>query len=369
MQRSRPGRPPRPTQRTRSEPAAAPQESPRSASALRCSSGPQLERAVESRSTPARSLLRPRKFRCKVAAVQVDAYIDGVISKCDSLKRNGFWAPEPQVRPKAWLENFPEGDERALAAILLDNLVFLGDRAVERLLVAAYNELEDQILLNTLPTNLPGSVFMQRVKFTPVEGEAPRPTDSGKSFCRKLRDAVELPDDRFVDPTIALQQAILANPIVFIDDYLGSGQQLIKTWHRHYAASSPRSFAEAYAQNQFSAVCLVPVATETSLLAIQTHASGLQVIATHVLDASYSAKLLEAPVLVPPVADLQADLRSLLARHAPLLDLPPFLTGDQAIYGFAELALLLAFGHGVPDSTLPVVWAPGPGDWIKLVKQ
>jgi hypothetical protein len=59
-----------------------------------------------------------------------DLYIDSVLAKCEALKKGGIWAPEPHLRPAAWLANFKDPQERLLAAILLDNFIFYS-RSVE----------------------------------------------------------------------------------------------------------------------------------------------------------------------------------------------------------------------------------------------
>lgn len=46
--------------------------------------------------------------------MRADIYIEGVLSKCDALKRSGLWAVEPDLRPSAWLDNFANTDEKLL---------------------------------------------------------------------------------------------------------------------------------------------------------------------------------------------------------------------------------------------------------------
>jgi hypothetical protein len=111
------------------------------------------------------------------------------------------------------------------------------------------------------------------------------------------------------------------------------------------------------------------VATQTAVENIARDAGGARVIAAHILDNSYSVLNLTAPILTPPIADFQSSLRAFLARHAPNLDLPAFLTGDHALFGFHKLGLLFAVQGGIPDSSVPLLWASGHGNWIKLVRK
>jgi hypothetical protein len=303
--------------------------------------------------------------------VRADLYIESVLAKCEALKDSGLWAPEPRLRPAAWLDNFTDDQERLLAAVLLDNFVFYSDRASDRLLVAAYNRLEDDVLLGRVAQQRGDpQTFLDSLLFTPVEGEHPRPTDSGKTLCRKLRDLIELDDERFFDPTQALAEVRAGGrPLVFVDDFLGTGQQLIKTWERPYPGGGPPSFKDSHATRPFPVFCLALLATDTAIRNVRAAAPEIAIVSTHVLDDSYSARLLAAPPLVPPINDFQAALRAFLQRHAASFELKDFLLpGDWPLFGFHELALLFAFEHGVPDSTLPLLWAKGVGGWIRLVK-
>lgn len=298
-----------------------------------------------------------------------DMYIESVLAKCEALKKAGIWPLEPQIRPDAWLSNFKDPQERLLAAILLDNFVFYSERASARLLASAYDRLEDDVILGRIPVTGTPSSFLRMVVFTPVEGETPRPTDSGNMICKKLRDIAELDDERFLDPAVALDQVIAGMPVVFVDDFIGSGSQLTETWCRAYRNSSPASFKAAYNLKPFTAICLAMVATQTALENITREAPGVQVITTHILDDGYSVSKLAAPSLTPPFTDFQGSLRALLAKHVPNLDLPPYLIGDHALFGFHELGLLFAIQGGIPDSTVPLLWASGHGSWIRLMRK
>jgi hypothetical protein len=299
-----------------------------------------------------------------------DLYVESVLAKCEALKNGGIWATEPHIRPSAWLDNFSDPQERLLAAILLDNFVFYSDRASARLLASAYYRFEDDVILGRIANTGAAQAFLDALVFTPVEGEHPRPTDSGKTLYKRLRDLTELDDQQFFEPAAALEKAHRGSPVVFVDDFLGSGNQMIETWERRYAPSRPFSFNEAHANCPFVAICLAMVATQEAIRNIAASAAApVHVIAAHILDDSYSVQKLVAPTLTPPLLDLQVSLRAMLERHSPNLILPAFLTADQVLFGFHELGLLFAVQGGVPDSAVPLLWASGHGNWIRLVRK
>lgn len=107
--------------------------------------------------------------------MRTDLYVKSVMEKAEALKRAGLWSQEPNLRPSAWLGNFADNEDRLLGAVLLDNLVFYSDRASDRLLLCAFQRLEDAILTNRIPSSGDPSAFLDSLIFTPVEGEHPRP--------------------------------------------------------------------------------------------------------------------------------------------------------------------------------------------------
>lgn len=301
--------------------------------------------------------------------MRADLYREGVEAKCDALRRSGFWAPDPIVKPAGWLRNFSEADEQLLASILLDNFVFYSEVASNRLLLAAYNRFEDDVLLGRIPSSSSPADFLEDLVFTPVQGERPGPTDSGMLLCRKLRDLAEIDEDRFLSPPQALAEARCGRAVVFLDDFIGTGDQLLETWERPQDNTSNPSFKAVHDALGFPAFCLALVATKASLDRLAIEAPGVTVVATHIVDESYSVQQLVAPSLLPPLVDCADQLRSFLERHAAPLQVEGFMeTGTYRIFGYHDLGLLLAFQHSIPDSTLPIFWAEGGPDWVKLVK-
>lgn len=167
----------------------------------------------------------------------------------------------------------------------------------------------------------------------------------------------------------ALKEARGGFPIVFVDDFLGSGAQFIETWERDILGNAPCSFQAAHARAPFRAFCLVLIATHAALDHIRKNAPSVHISAMHVLDDLYSIKQLESPSLSPPIPNFQSAIRAFLERYSSLFQLPPFMRKvDWPSYGFHSLGLLLAFEHGVPDSSIPLIWASAPDPWVQLVK-
>lgn len=299
-----------------------------------------------------------------------DVYVREVLEKCDALKKARLWMAEPRMRPYAWLKNFEDVDQ-PIAALLLDNFTFYGDGLTDRLLVSSYASLGDRLPKG--PQAPDGATILRALDaaiFTRVEGERPRPTDSGNLFCRKARQVLGIPDGRFLEPAVALQHAAKSTPVVFIDDFVGSGDQFLSTWQRSYSATLPRSFADVSRSVPFVAVYVTLIATDFGLRRIRAAAPHVAITTAHELDESATVRRLTANASFA-IADVPSAIRDFLEKYAPRLSPPQDIAKDPSWirYGYKERGLMFAFEHSVPDATLPIFWAAGGRDWNQLVER
>lgn len=214
--------------------------------------------------------------------MRADTQVQEILAKCDILKRAGLWPSEPVLRPRAWLTNFDEQDS-CVAAFLLDKFTFYNRTLTDALLVASYNSIGDGMPKgiaaprgNDLVASLSSAII------TPVKGERPNPTDSGYLLCRKARQLLHLNDSFVVDTDEALQHAYNGKTVVFIDDFVGSGDQFLSTWRTTDKAG--KSFEDANTKSGFTAIYVTLVTTDFGLTNINDNAPKVAVCATHVLD-------------------------------------------------------------------------------------
>lgn len=299
-----------------------------------------------------------------------DAYVEEVVNRCECLRRAGFWASEQVLRPRAWLENF-DSQDKDVAAALLERFEYYNARLCDSLLVAAYNSLPDRTDLSgdwpspsELMKGLPSAVF------TPVEGERPNPTDSGHLLCRRTRQLLSIKETSIVAPAVALSAAAAGTPIIFVDDFVGSGDQFVKTWAREYASSGQKSFAEVYARRPFIAAYIALVSTKSGLGHIRLNAPNVAVSVAHTLseDSTLSALLTNRSHPVPHlVKRIKPFLLKYVSRLRPTED---YMQSDTyKLLGYKTRALFLAFEHSVPDATLPIFWSPGSNGWQPLISR
>lgn len=295
--------------------------------------------------------------------MRVDVYVKDVLARCEALKRAGMWLPEPAIRPRAWLENFDDED-KILAAQLLERFVFYNQRLTDSLLTASFYSIADGLkkgpkapsreqLLKALPNAI----------FTPVSGEKPNPTDSGYFLCRRARQVLNIDETQVKSLHEALSAAANSQPVVFIDDFIGSGDQFLTTWQER---SSGTSFEELQHKVGFTAIYISLVGTEIGISRINDLAPTVAVCVTHKIDNR--GTLWGIQTMNPSLYD-QIDF--LLSKYAPrLMPHEQYMHQHRFLrYGYKHRGLFFAFEHSVPDATLPIFWCRGTDSWEPLIER
>lgn len=296
--------------------------------------------------------------------MRADVFVDEVLVKCDVLKKSNLWLGEPRMRPRAWIGNFDESD-RYLAAFLLDKFTFYNAHLTEMLLKASYNSLGDGLPKNTLNSDrsnllekLPSAVFV------PVMGELPNPTDSGFLFCRKARQVLAIPESRFCTIEQAIDFASQGKTIVFLDDFIGSGDQFITTWKKK-DVQKKQSFESIHLLNKFDAIYITLVSTLSGIQNISFQAPNVSISSSHVINDTSSIF-----GLFQDDEELKIKIQELLMKYSNRLE-PRDAYMKQSTYlayGYKNKGLLFGFEHSIPDSTLPIFWASG-SKWKPLIER
>ena len=295
--------------------------------------------------------------------------------KIEALTRAGIWpSNDPgKIKPKPWLNNFDEG-ERDIAAALIDIFVNFPEQQVVQILERALRRLlqdfgGNEQLLNARRDRI--RYRLERTLFVPVEGETPNPTDSGNFICRLARQTLELSESQVQKPADALQQYLNdKKTIVFLDDMVGTGNQMHETWIREYGTHHPKSFQEAYSKINHRCYYVCLACSQEGRRRLST-LSGLELISAHDLqDRDRFDLALQRIPDHPAESKLQADVEELLKRYANNLKLEPYMKNNQcSVFGYGQLGLTFGIQHSVPDATLPIYWAEGCDTWKPLKKR
>lgn len=294
-----------------------------------------------------------------------------VLNGCGALVDMQLWPGTASIAPKPWLDNFRR-HEQVFARNLLSHFLYFSEPLVERLFAQSFLNLSRELREVGAPYPLvleKWRSFCDDLVITLVQGEEPNPTDSGFLFARKARQVLGVPEERVVTPEVALQKAMSGqtNNIVFVDDFVGSGNQFVTTWNRAFGTGKTRhSFKSVMAGAQGRRVFYCnAISTERGVSRIKTQCPGVVISTAHTLPEAYnwlspSSALWAAPLLSDgPEIIRQASLRA---------GIPDRIGAVDDWRGYQELGLGLAFQHSVPDATLPLFYWEQNG-WHPLVRR
>jgi hypothetical protein len=281
-----------------------------------------------------------------------------VINKCRSSIDFQLWPPEIDSRLEPWLSNFTD-TEMEYALCLLNGLSFFSEKMVKQVFLSAVHELSSHIRVDgrtLVQERAAWQHFFDNVLITTVTGETPNPADSGNLFARYSRNHLGFAEHQIVTNELALQR-LLANgrqPVVFVDDFVGSGNQFIATWIRSHNIGryGGISFAR-YAQHQPNAQFFYCPAfcTEFGLRKINAACPQVHVKMGNLVGDRYSA-IHESSIMWP--AKLRDSATDFLRSASERAGIPDSGGGEDDWRGFNQLALSIGFAHGVPDATLPL---------------
>lgn len=292
---------------------------------------------------------------------------DPIVETKAFLSRAGFWPKSPLgIDSAAWLDNFLP-DEREVARALLDSFIYLNDDVTNQLLLSAFRDISSLLHVDVDIHGQPESIetiwasFLNAAIITYPTGEKPNPSDSGHLFARKARQLFDFGQEQILEPAEANEVLTRdpSRPIVFVDDFAGSGNQFIETWNRTYSNTS-KSFSIISSEHNATMFYVLPIITAQARNRFANEAPSVHVCAAHTISDRYSV-LHEHSVVMPN--SLRATAKDIISNASVRAGI-----SDDMALGFAELGLCLAFSHSVPDATLPLFWHESP-TWKPLVKR
>ena len=252
--------------------------------------------------------------------------------------------------------------ERPYAVQLLNSFAHFNQEIVNQLFVSAFQFLSCEVLPVGAPLDEAVQAwadFRNRVLITPVNGENPSPADSGYRYASKARDLLGIPWFQLANHEDALEAVVsdATRPIIFVDDFVGSGEQMLSHWKRQVTVNGSKlSFSLAAKGGMAPAYYCCALATDYGVGRIAAAGLPLTVRAGNILPANASAVASDS--LVWPKSEYANGVAFLDAVNARA-----GITTDAM--GFYNLGLTVGIEGRVPDATLPIfLW--DQNDWIPL---
>ena len=292
-------------------------------------------------------------------ALPIDLTREYLVGKCEYFSAIGIWPSRVVLDPERWLDNFLE-PELEHALYLLNAFLYFDQTLVDQIFSVSIRTV------GRLMTMAQWRDFLSSVVVTLVTGEEPNVTDSSHVFARKAR-AFGIPQERIMSPQEACQkiQSASSGAVVFVDDFVGSGNQFIATWTRTYRTShesfrilAPMSGAKFY---YCPAFC-----TELGLRQINQVCPEVSVSPGVFIPANYGALDSESIIWPSHLKSTAEDFLRTSSTRAGIPDTGGNKPDDWR--GFASLGLTFAFEDSVPDATLPIIYWEQNG-WHPLMRR
>jgi hypothetical protein len=201
--------------------------------------------------------------------------------------------------------------------------------------------------------------FLSEVLVTPVQGEDNNISDSGRVFGRKARQVLGIGEEHLHEPQDAAHLAKLnGRPLVLIDDFVGSGEQMIEMWETLGLESVAKAGVPIY--------YAPALATAYGAQNIIACCDGLHLSAGQVIPRECSAT--ERDSILWPAGKGEEYLK--VVRQASLRAGIPDTNGKSVDdwQGFHNLGLALAMHGSIPDATLAIFRWECNG-WNPLIKR
>lgn len=288
-------------------------------------------------------------------------YADAIFTRCRDLIGYQVWAGLQRLRLDGWIANFRSAEERYFAARVLDALIYRSDDQTISLLRQLFRRVvPDHGRIHGLSGSL-RDVYQSlrdphvdpRVRVVPVIPSHSPPTKSGVIIARHLKRLLRVNERWIIHPDQVIVELGSVDAIIFVDDFLGTGEQ--------FSGFLARAGLDACV----SSACFI-----YGCLAAHEHGVGELRRAFPSLHVAAVERLGDGHAL------FHAEGGSFPDGENSIEDARDFYYGlmdDRGIdivgsnrRGFGHLEIVYAFQHSVPDNSLPILWWAKSDQWRPL---
>lgn len=202
--------------------------------------------------------------------------------------------------------------------------------------------------------------FLDGVLVTLVTGEVPSVTDSGHVYARKAR-ALGIPETRILSHEEVFNWILrgFKRSVVFVDDFVGSGNQFVETWNR-ILPNRFESFKALAAGSEAEFYYCPAFCTQFGLNEINKECPEVMVNPGVLIPDNYGA-LAQDSIIWP--SELSSTAEDFLHSTSMRAGIP-----ESRWRGFWCLGLTIALEDSVPDATLPIIYWEENG-WHPLMRR
>jgi hypothetical protein len=312
----------------------------------------------------------PRDMESSPRITAAEVNRDFVLSKCSYFVDVKIWPLRKSIDPELWLENFG-AEEMDHAIHLLNGFLYFPDEFIEEMFKTAFQGLSTIVVSERdsfLAVQTAWREFVDKVIITNVTGETPNISDSGISFTRRAKQLLNISEQRTLSNEETLKELLNhgPRPVVFVDDFVGSGNQFIETWERSVRISSSMQISfkklASVRGNRFFYTPLV--CTQYGFERIKNRCPEAILKPAHLISDRYNVF---APDSLIWPAHLQPTASDFIKEASKRAGIPTEGALDEW-QGFHRLGLALAFADSVPDASLPI-FTVATNSWKPLIRR
>ncbi len=245
----------------------------------------------------------------------------------DALERFGDHEDMSSGRILRWLVQFDD-DDLPLAAHVLQSISYINGTNIRNMTRDLFELTQEEL----------GIKGLQKAAFIPVGS----PGSGSASVARVLRDAVRHSDHSVLSMLdLANAGADDFDAIVFVDDFSGTGETLEKWWENVESLVLPKNAEVFVGLLVLNGVARPRIETFADILAVSE------------LDVTHNTLSQDSAVFTE---DQKPTLREYCVNTG---------VSEKYHFGYGDCALLMAFKHGCPNNSLPILWFKG-GGWRPL---
>lgn len=269
---------------------------------------------------------------------------------------------------KGWLSNFKDDYDKELASAILDFFNYYPENMVNQMLRTSVGRAGYE--LSKYFSDWKHDDFKNRCFYTFIPGENPNPSDSGNLFIRKLRDDLNIPENRLFDYRdiySKLESSTETIPIVFVDDFVGSGAQCYKAWCENTGGLHNLTLKEISLIYKHKFIYAPLIINYKGYDNIKANCEGLILSPAHIINEEYD--IFNRSCLCWRNNNYYEDGVDLILRKSNELGIPS--TNGRSVNdekGFNKQGLAIAFEHGAPDA-IPAIFYWEAENWTPLIKK
>jgi hypothetical protein len=166
-----------------------------------------------------------------------------------------------------------------------------------------------------------------------------------------------------------LENANKSTPIIFVDDFVGSGAQCYKAWNENRGGRGSYTLSEIASQTNHIFIYAPLVANHIGYTQIKQNCKGLELVTCHILSAEYN--LFDSSCICwNNDNELYTKGITLILNKSREQGIP-FTCGKNEVdvKGFCNQGLALAFASGGAPDAIPAFFYWCSDTWTPLIKK